>query len=114
MKNNKTSFPLLQSIPTKFKKPLHSNMTMPHIDKPANSEVDAYSYIKEELARLGWIVKNPARIPNGEVYKQNEPLSNTDLKEVLVRAMPEAIVKLNEVDFWVIESKGNDVLLFFI
>jgi hypothetical protein len=42
---------------------------------PTNSEVDAYSYIKEQLELLGWVVKNPARIPEGEVYKQNEPLS---------------------------------------
>ncbi len=78
---------------------------MPHINNPTNSEVDAYSYIKEELDKLGWIVKNPARVDDGEVYKQNEALSNTDIKERLVRDMPEAIVKLNEIEFWVIEAK---------
>lgn len=78
---------------------------MPHTDNPKNSEVDAYSYIKEELDKLGWIVKNPARVLDGEVYKQNEALSNTDLKEFLIRDKPEAIVKLNEIEFWVIESK---------
>jgi hypothetical protein len=56
-----------------------------HINNPTNSEVDAYSYIKEQLELLGWVVKNPARIPEGEVYKQNEPLSNKYLKKALVR-----------------------------
>jgi hypothetical protein len=39
-----------------------------HINNPTNSEVDAYSYIKEQLELLGWVVKNPARIPEGVVY----------------------------------------------
>ena len=80
---------------------------MVHTNNPKNSEVDAYSYIKEELEKLGWIVKNPARVIEGEVYKQNEGLSNESLKEVLVRDMPEAIIKLNECDFWIIESKRD-------
>ncbi len=80
---------------------------MAHINNPKNTEVDAYSYIKEELDKLGWVVKNPARVQGGEVYKQNESLANRDLKEVLVRDMPEAIVKINECDFWVIESKRD-------
>jgi len=80
---------------------------MAHINNPKNSEVDAYSYIKEQLEELNWIVKNPARIVDGEVYKQNECLSDQDIKEVLVRDMPEAIIKVNETELWVIESKRN-------
>lgn len=82
---------------------------MTHINKPKNSEVDAYTYIKEELEKLGWIVKNPARFDVGEVYKQNEVLSNKELKKMLVRDMPEAVVKLDNSGklFWVIESKRN-------
>ena len=80
---------------------------MAHSTNPKNSEVDAYSYIKNELEKLGWIVKNPARIPEGEVYKQNEGLYNLDIKEMLNRDMPEAIIKLNECDLWVIESKRD-------
>lgn len=80
---------------------------MSHFDNPKNSEVDAYSYIKEELSKLGWIVKNPARVREGEVYKQNEGLSNRDIKECLDRDMPEAIIKINEVELWVIESKRD-------
>jgi len=80
---------------------------MAHSKNPKDSEVDAYSYIKTELEKLGWIVKNPARIPEGEVYKQNEALYNIDIKECLVRDMPEAIIKLNDIDLWVIESKRD-------
>lgn len=80
---------------------------MTHSKNPKNSEVDAYTYIKEELEKLGWIVKNPARVPDGEVYKQNEGLYNKNIKEVLDRDMPEAIVKLNECDYWIIESKRD-------
>lgn len=78
-----------------------------HSNKPKNSEVDAYTYIKTELEKLGWVVKNPARIPDGEVYKQNEGLYNLDIKACLVRDMPEAIIKLNDIDLWVIESKRD-------
>lgn len=80
---------------------------MVHVNNPKNSEVDVYSYIKNELDKLGWIVKNPARVQNGDVYKQNEALYNKDIKEMLIRDMPEAIVKLNEIDLWVIESKRD-------
>ena len=45
---------------------------MVHAKNPKDSEVDAYSYIKTELEKLGWVVKNPARIPEGEVYVRNE------------------------------------------
>lgn len=78
-----------------------------HIKEPKNSEVDAYSYIKDELGKLGWKVKNPARFLDGEVYKQNEVLSNVELKKWLVRDMPEAVVMLSDSICWVIESKRD-------
>ena len=80
---------------------------MIHSSKPKNSEVDAYTYIKEELEKLGWVVKNPARVSGGEVYKQNEVLYHNELKKLLVRDMPEAVVKLSDEEFWVIESKRD-------
>lgn len=80
---------------------------MSHSNNPKNSEVDAYTYIKEELDKLGWIVKNPARITDGEVYKQNEALYNKEFKLLLDRDMPEAIIKLSEIEYWVIESKRD-------
>jgi type I restriction-modification system DNA methylase subunit len=78
-----------------------------HINNPTNSEVDAYTYIKEQLELLGWVVKNPARVLEGEVYKQNEPLSNKYLKKALIRDMPEAVIKLADFEYWVIESKRD-------
>lgn len=80
---------------------------MTHSTGPKNSEVDAYTYIKEELEKLSWIVRNPARVSSGEVYKQNEVFYHKELKKFLVRDMPEAVVKLNEEEFWVIESKRD-------
>ncbi len=80
---------------------------MSHLSKPKNSEVDAYTYIKEELDKLGWVVKNPARVSDGEVYKQNEVLYHKELKNLLDRDMPEAVVKLNSEEFWAIESKRD-------
>ncbi|MDD9867737.1 MAG: N-6 DNA methylase [Candidatus Campbellbacteria bacterium] len=78
---------------------------MTHINKPNDSEVDAYTYIKEELESLGWNIKNPAKVSVGEVYKQNEALSNIDIKSCLNRNRPEAIVKVSDNIFWIIESK---------
>jgi len=80
---------------------------MAHVNNPKNSEVDAYTYIKEELEKLGWNVKNPARVTGGEVYKQNEVLAHKELKAMLIRDMPEAVIKLNEVEYWTIESKRD-------
>jgi len=78
---------------------------MAHSKNPKNTEANAYRYIPNELESLGWIVKNPARVDYGEVYQQNEALSNKFLKETLDRDMPEAVIKLNENEFWVIEAK---------
>jgi hypothetical protein len=36
-----------------------------------------------------------------------EPLSNKYLKKALVRDMPEAVIKLNDFEYWVIESKRD-------
>lgn len=80
---------------------------MAHSRNPKNTEVDAYAYIRNELEKLGWNIKNPARVIDGEVYKQNEALSNIEIKKMINRDMPEAIVKINEEEFWVIESKRD-------
>ena len=79
-----------------------------HFTKSNNSEVDAYSFIKDQLILLDWQVKNPARFDDGEVYKQNECLSNIELKKSLVRDMPEAVVIVGTNKYWVIESKRNN------
>jgi type I restriction-modification system DNA methylase subunit len=82
-------------------------MIMAHVNNPTNSEVDAYTYIKEELDKLEWNIKNPARTADGEVYKQNEVLSHIELKKMLKRDMPEAVIVLSPIEFWVIEAKRD-------
>ncbi|MDO8647062.1 MAG: N-6 DNA methylase [Candidatus Diapherotrites archaeon] len=72
-----------------------------------NSEVDAYAFIKEHLAIHGWVVKNPNRTMNGQVYTQNECLDNPEIARCLVRDRPENIVKLSETEYYVIEAKRN-------
>lgn len=75
--------------------------------KPNATENDAYEYITKELSLLGWIVKNPLRNSDGEYYKQNECLSDTNIKECLNLDRPEAIVMCKDSILWVIESKRN-------
>lgn len=81
--------------------------TMGGAKKGKSSEVDAYIFIKENLRKLGWVVKNPYRNPDGQVYTQNECLSHPRICEQLGKEKPENIVKLNEENFWVIEAKRN-------
>jgi len=78
-----------------------------HLTKPKDSEVDAYSYIKEQLSLLGWVVKNPARNLNGEVYRQNECLNHPEIKKCFGLDKPEAVVKLSTSEFWIVESKRS-------
>jgi type I restriction enzyme M protein len=72
---------------------------------PRTSEVHAYGFIKENLKLLGWVVKNPARHPDGQVYTQQECLEDSRIVEKLGSKHPENIVKLREDDFYVIEAK---------
>lgn len=76
---------------------------------PSPTEVDSYIYVKEELKRLGWDTRNPEY--GGQVYTQNESLSNPEIKKHLVLDKPENIVKINEGVLWVIEAKSKQSLL---
>lgn len=80
---------------------------MAHSRNPQNTEVDCYAFIKEELEKLDWNVKNPARVPDGEVYKQNEALYNEEIKECWGLDRSEAVVRLTENKYWVIEGKRD-------
>jgi len=75
--------------------------------KHRNSEVDAYTFIKEYLGIQGWVVKNPNRVPNGQVYTQTECLDHPEIKRFLGQDRPENVVKISETDFYVIEAKRN-------
>jgi len=71
------------------------------------TEVDAYIFIKENLRTLGWDSRNPERALGGQVWTQNECLSNPELKSLLVRDRPENVVKVTEKVLWVIEAKRS-------
>ena len=71
------------------------------------TEVDAYIFIKRKLAEVGWRVKNPERNPDGQVYTQNECLSNPRMKNLLGLDKPENIVVVTANRLWVIESKSS-------
>ena len=71
------------------------------------TEVDAYIFIKRKLGEAGWCAKNPERNPEGQVYTQNECLSNPRMQALLGRDRPENIVKITERRLWVIEAKST-------
>lgn len=75
--------------------------------KVRNSEVHAYGFIKENLDRLGWSVKNPLKSPDGQVYTQQECLGNERIAEQLGLLHPENIVKVSETDYYIIEAKAQ-------
>ena len=75
--------------------------------RAAPTEVDAYIYIRRKLEELGWNTRNPERNDEGQVWTQNECLSNPYLKERLQQDRPENIVKISETALWVIEAKRS-------
>ena len=77
------------------------------MNKIRRTETDAYSFIKENLKALGWIVKNPSRVIDGQVYTQNECLENDEIRKWLGSERPENIVKVSESFYYLIEAKSN-------
>ena len=71
------------------------------------TEVDAYVFIKRKLGEIGWCTKNPERNADGQVYTQNECLSNPRLKALLGLGRPENIVLISDHRLWVIEAKSS-------
>ncbi len=72
-----------------------------------STEADAYKFIDDNLKLQGWDTRNPSRHPDGQVYTQNEYRSHEELFRLLGLKTPEAIVKLTESNYWVIESKRD-------
>lgn len=66
------------------------------------TEVDSYIFIKENLVSLGWDTRNPERVASGQVYTQNECLSNEEIRRLLILDKPENVVKVSESVLWVI------------
>ena len=75
--------------------------------RPVQSEVEAYSFIRDQLRDLGWVVKDPSKTANGQVWTQNQCLAHAHIKAALGATRPENIVKLSENAFWVIEAKAS-------
>jgi len=75
--------------------------------KPADTEVEAYDFIRRQLRELGWIVKNPNSNPDGQVWTQNQCLGHPGIKAALGKMRPENIVKMSENHLWVIEAKAS-------
>ena len=71
------------------------------------TEVDAYIFIKANLKDLQWDTRNPERTPAGQVWTQNEWLSNPEISRLLGLERPENIVKVKESALWVIEAKRS-------
>jgi len=78
---------------------------------PASTEVDAYLFIKDNLRSLGWDTKNPEKVASGQVWTQNECLSNPEIKRLLGLERPENIVKVTDKILWVIEAKRSHAQL---
>ena len=76
-----------------------------------DSEVHAYIFIKATLRQLGWDVRNPQRATSGQVWTQNECLSNPEIKRCLGLDKPENVVKVTERVLWVIEAKRSHAQL---
>ena len=73
----------------------------------ADSEVEAYGFIREQLKELGWTVKDPCKNTGGQVWTQNQCLADPEIKKCLDLERPENIIKLTEKKLWVIEAKSH-------
>src|SRR5208283_1470430 len=75
--------------------------------KPADTEVEAYGFIRQDLRDLKWVVRNPSLWTGGQVWTQNQCLSHPDIKASLGAMRPENIVKVSEKYLWIIEAKAT-------
>jgi type I restriction-modification system DNA methylase subunit len=71
----------------------------------AESEVEAYDFIRRRLRELEWVVKNPSLNTGGQVWTQNQCLSHPEIKRALGLTRPENIIKIKESAVWVVEAK---------
>jgi hypothetical protein len=74
--------------------------------RPAETEVEAYGFIRENLRSLGWAVKNPGTATGGQVWTQNQCLGHPEIKQAFGLQRPENVVKLSESAVWTIEAKA--------
>ena len=77
------------------------------LPKSKESEVEAYAFIRNQLRDLGWIVKDPSKGGNGQVWTQNQCLADPHMKLAFGKMRPENVIKLSEKFIWVIEAKSS-------
>jgi predicted RNA methylase len=80
---------------------------LPAVPRPADTEVEAYGFIRDNLRSLGWIVKNPSNSTGGQVWTQNQCFSHPQIKRAFGLKRPENVVKLSESAVWIIEAKAT-------
>lgn len=83
----------------------------PLLPQATDSEVEAYHFIRENLAEVGWVVKDPSRLTGGEVWTQGQCLAHPEIKKQLGQTKPENVVKLTETQVWVIEAKSKVTMM---
>lgn len=74
--------------------------------RKTTSEYRSYPWIKAQLVTAGWNDKNPNVDPRGQVWEQNEALSNPEIRKGLGTQKPEFVVRVTDNQYWVIEAKG--------
>jgi len=79
---------------------------VPLLTKTADTEVEAYDFIRRQLRDLGWKVKNPSLNTGGQVWTQNQCLSHPEIKQALGKNRPENIIQVANNYLWVIEAKA--------
>jgi len=71
------------------------------------TEVEAYGFIRKQLADSGWRAKRPRDNSDGQVWTQNQCLSDPAIRQALGLTRPENIIKVSESHLWVIEAKAK-------
>ena len=74
---------------------------------PVDTEVEAYGFIRDQLRDFGWIVKDPSKSGDGQVWTQNQCLADPHMKAAFGKTRPENVVKLSEKFLWAIEAKSS-------
>lgn len=76
------------------------------LPKVADTEVEAYGYIRQQLRDAGWKVKNPSS-GDGQVWTQNQCFAHPEIKQALGKTRPENIVQISVNRVWIIEAKAS-------
>jgi len=71
------------------------------------TEVEAYDFIRSQLTDSGWRVNRPRDNSNGQVWTQNQCLSDPAIQHALGQMRPENIIKVSEGHLWIIEAKAG-------